>query len=79
MYYLYFIKHHIPTTPNTFLISGTTMASRSTPPRMIRVAKMWISQEKGRPPNSSKMAAFRAWTHKQSLIQPNRLTEDVLC
>lgn len=55
-----FPKYHIPTTPNTFLISGTKMASVSTAHRMVRVAAMWMSQEKARPPKSSKMAALRA-------------------
>lgn len=49
-----------PTIPNTFLISGTKMASISTTPRIIRVAVTWISHEKGRLPHSSKITALRA-------------------
>jgi len=53
-------NNHIPTTPNTLLMSGTRMARISTTLRMVRVEMMWISQEKLRPPYSSKIAALRA-------------------
>lgn len=62
---------HIPTTPNTFLISGTKMAIISTTPTMVRVATMWIGQEKGRLPKSSKRTALRACstrTNKRSYL-----------
>lgn len=62
-------RNHIPTTPNTFLISGTKMAISSTTPTMVRVATMWIGQEKGRLPKSSKRAALRACSaHTQTKV-----------
>lgn len=62
---------HIPTTPNTFLISGTKMAIISTTPTMVRVATMWIGQEKGRLPKSSERTALRTCsthTNKRSYL-----------
>lgn len=45
------------------------MAIISTTPMMVRVATMWIGQEKGRLPKSSKRTALRACsTHKQTVI-----------
>lgn len=69
--------HDLPTTPNTFRISGTKMASRSTSPRMTTVAMMWVSQENGLFPRSSKITALRALKKHQrhiSLIEAPQIT-----
>lgn len=60
-------KNYIPTTPNTFLMSGTKMAIRSTTPRMTTVAVMWLSQENGRPPRSSMITVLRACSTESSV------------
>lgn len=71
-------RNHIPTTPNTFLISGTKMAISSTTPTMVRVATMWIGQEKGRLPKSSKRAALRACSaHTQTKVTVKTLNHRV--
>lgn len=70
-------SHDLPTTPNTFRISGTKMASRSTSPRMTTVAMMWVSQENGLFPRSSKITALRALKKHQrhiSLIEAPQIT-----